>query len=250
MTYMGPLARRVTPPPPSSFIEVQPGTSLSVEFNITKYYLIPSSGFFTITSKMDVFSEFNLPSLNLYLIPNGEEFSYLENNKESTVALNQYTNCNAGEKSQVDSSTNKAITQSSNAYDCMADNSCSQLCDTWFGAYTTANYNYDLNCFYNIETTLKNNGINAYCNPAGCGNNVYAYVYPSDPAQTVYLCGAFWSQPAEQANTVVHEMSHFNVIAGTQDYTYGKASCKSLAINNPYQASRNADNVCYFSDEA
>jgi len=68
----------------------------------------------------------------------------------------------------------------------------------------------------------------------------------------VYLCGAFWSQPAERVNTIIHEMSHFNAVGnpGTQDYTYGRASCKTLANNNPYQATHNADNVCFFSDDA
>jgi peptidyl-Lys metalloendopeptidase len=243
MQYMGPLARRVSPAPLSAYIELLPANTLAVEFNLTQNYEIISTGFYKIVSKVDEFSQFNQGEEYIFLYENSDNFGF-------SNAFNTYTNCNPTEKSQVDSATNTAINQASRSYNCMSANSCRTLSDTWFGTYSTANYNYDVTCFYNIYTTLNSKGINAYCNPAGCGANVYAYVYPGDPSQTVYLCGAFWSQPAERPNTIVHEMSHFNVIAGTQDYTYGRASCKTLANNNPNQATRNADNVCYFSDEA
>jgi len=64
------------------------------------------------------------------------------------------------------------------------------------------------------------------------------------------MCGLFWSRANERVNTIVHEMSHFRNIAGTQDYTYGQSNCLSLARANPTQASHNADNVCYFAGEA
>jgi len=48
----------------------------------------------------------------------------------------------------------------------------------------------------------------------------------------------------------VHEMSHFTPLGGTQDYAYGKTACLNLARTNAARASRNADNVCYFSEEA
>jgi len=243
MVYMGPVARRVTPAPLSAHISVHPSNSLSVRINLSQYYAIRESGFYVISSKVEAFSDLEIEPFTVYLASNIHTF--FGNN-----FANQYTNCAAGEITQVASSTTAATTQARNARSCMDNfNACATLADTWFGAYNSANYNYDLQCFINIVSSLSD-GINAYCNPAGCDNNVYAYVYPNDPQQTVYLCGAFWSQPNEQANTIVHEQSHFSVVCGTQDYTYGRASCMTLANNNPYQASRNADNVCYFSEDA
>jgi len=244
MSYMGPVARRVIPAPPSAYIHLYPANSLSVEVNISKYYEITASGIFKIVSKVLLFEEVAANEAELFLHENGENFGF------STVMPNTYTNCNPTEQNQVASATSTAITQSTRAYNCMSANSCSSLATTWFGAYNANNYNYDQTCFNNIKNTLNSRGINAYCNPAGCGANVYAYVYPNDPQQMVYLCGAFWSQPLERPNTIVHEMSHFTVIAGTQDYAYGRTPCRNLANNNPYQASHNADNVCYFSDDA
>jgi len=244
MRYMGPLARRISPAPFSSHINLFPMNTLSIEVNISKYYEITSTGIYTITSKVSLFAEIQTNQIALFLHENSESFIF------PTVTVNTYTNCSPNEQSQVASSTSTAITQATRAYNCMNANSCSSLSTTWFGAYNVNNYNYDKSCFNNIKNNLNANGINAYCNPAGCGNNVYGYVYPNDPSMTVYLCGAFFSQPSERANTIVHEISHFNSIAGTQDYAYGRVPCRNLASSNPNQASRNADNVCFFSDDA
>jgi peptidyl-Lys metalloendopeptidase len=43
-------------------------------------------------------------------------------------------------------------------------------------------------------------------------------------------------------------MSHFNVVASTDDWVYGQAGAKNLAITNPTQAIDNADNHEYFAE--
>jgi peptidyl-Lys metalloendopeptidase len=41
------------------------------------------------------------------------------------------------------------------------------------------------------------------------------------------VCHAFWPAPANgtdsKAGTLIHEMSHFNVVAGTNDWVYGQS---------------------------
>jgi peptidyl-Lys metalloendopeptidase len=85
----------------------------------------------------------------------------------------------------------------------------------------------------------------------GCRKKYYAYVYPTQP-YTIYLCSVFWTAPLtgtdSKAGTLIHEMSHFNVVAGTDDYVYGQAGAKNLAITNPAQAIDNADNHEYFAE--
>jgi len=166
---------------------------------------------------------------------------------------NTYENCNSGEQSSVASAEVDAQSLVLSAKNCMSAGSCQDLTMKWFGSSLSVNtgyYNYDQSTFNSIYSQLSSVGIHAYCNPAGCGKNVYAYVYPNDRTYTVYLCGAFWSQPSERPNTIVHEMSHFTDFGGTEDYTYGTTSCLALANSNPYQASHNADNVCYFSSDS
>lgn len=55
----------------------------------------------------------------------------------------------------------------------------------------------------------------------GCDEAYFTYVYPDQP-YVIYVCNAFWSAPAtgseSKAGTLVHEMSHFNVVAGTDDH--------------------------------
>jgi peptidyl-Lys metalloendopeptidase len=81
----------------------------------------------------------------------------------------------------------------------------------------------------------------------------YAYVYPTKP-YLIYICGAFWTYAPDtgtdsKAGTLVHEMSHFNVTASTQDYVYGQTGALSLALTDPAKATMNADNHEYFAEE-
>jgi peptidyl-Lys metalloendopeptidase len=66
------------------------------------------------------------------------------------------------------------------------------------------------------------------------------------------VCNAFWSAPStgtdSKAGTLVHEMSHFNVVASTDDWAYGQSAAKSLAISNPSKALDNADTHEYFAE--
>ena len=51
-----------------------------------------------------------------------------------------------------------------------------------------------------------------------------------------------------KAGTLVHEMSHFDIVAGTEDHVYGQAGAKSLAISDPARAVDNADSHEYFAE--
>ena len=43
-------------------------------------------------------------------------------------------------------------------------------------------------------------------------------------------------------------MSHFTVVAGTNDNAYGQTACKKLAQKNPRKAVDNADSHEYFAE--
>ena len=85
----------------------------------------------------------------------------------------------------------------------------------------------------------------------GCKKRYYAYVYPAQP-YVIYLCSVYWQAPAtgtdSKAGTLIHEMSHFDVVAGTDDYVYGQTGARNLAITNPDNAVMNADNHEYFAE--
>jgi len=249
--YIGPVARRVTPAPKEAFITIAANSEIQTPIKIEQFYSISKDHWYEITAIIPDFDASfvgasHTKSLRKFLnktIP-FEKFKTPDT---------QYQNCDLTEKGQIDGAVPVATTQSKNAKNCMSADRCDSLTDKWFGSTSKTNivnYNYDLSVFIGVSSNLTANGINAYCNPTGCGPFVYAYVYPNDPTMTVYLCGAFWSQPDERANTLVHEMSHFTVLGGTQDYAYGQPDCLNLAKTDPTKASHNADNVCYFSAEA
>jgi len=250
--YIGKMARRRFPPPPSAYLNLGPLQTLSTQLDLTDAYAFPSAGEYRIRfvgmphHADDQQSNVRLSSTEDEVVG---RLPIVNRRKWAPDPLGN-TNCKATEESQVRTAVAGATTESLTAYACMSKRTCTALSTRWFGAYNQANYDYDTGVFNQVSNRLKNYAFNAYCNPTGCSNNVFAYVYPTDPAYTVYLCGAFWSEPTERVNTIVHEMSHFSTLGDTQDYTYGKPNCLSLATSNAQRASHNADNICYFSEEA
>ena len=51
-----------------------------------------------------------------------------------------------------------------------------------------------------------------------------------------------------KAGTLIHELTHFTVVAGTSDYAYGQSAAASLAISSPAKAIKNADSHEYFAE--
>lgn len=119
---------------------------------------------------------------------------------------------------------------------------------TWFGVFNTSRYDTATSHFTSISNAWDNAGVTFDCK---CKQNYYAYVYPNDPYK-IYLCRVFWQAPLtgtdSRAGTLIHEMSHFYVVADTDDFVYGQTGAKSLAITNPDNAVMNADNHEYFAE--
>ena len=121
---------------------------------------------------------------------------------------------------------------------------------TWFGAYTSSRYGTAKQHFVDIDAAIDQSGGQVTIN-CGCNQSYYAYVYPTRPYE-IFVCRAFWSAPLtgtdSKAGTLIHETSHFNVVAGTDDHVYGQAGAKSLAISDPAAALDNADSHEYFAE--
>ena len=86
---------------------------------------------------------------------------------------------------------------------------------------------------------------------AGCNEDCYAFVYPTKPYE-IFLCNQFWTAPDtgtdSKFGTLIHEMSHFYVVAGTDDHVYGQTACLSLAETDAVLAVDNADSHEYFAE--
>lgn len=121
---------------------------------------------------------------------------------------------------------------------------------SWFGAYTSSRYGTAKQHFVSIDTAMDQSGGQIKIN-CGCNQSYYAYVYPTRPYE-IFVCRAFWSASNtgtdSKAGTLIHEMSHFNVVAGTDDWAYGQTAARSLASSDPTKALDNADNHEYFAE--
>jgi len=120
----------------------------------------------------------------------------------------------------------------------------------WFGAYSSTRYGTARSHFTSIDTAMDQSGGQIKIN-CGCKQSYYAYVYPNQPYQ-IWVCSAFWAAPNtgtdSKAGTLVHEMSHFDIVANTDDVVYGQSGAASLALSNPTDALRNADSHEYFAE--
>jgi hypothetical protein len=85
-------------------------------------------------------------------------------------------------------------------------------------------------------------------------NDRFAYVYPTDKTNTVYIDKAFHNAPAKgtdsKAGAISHEMSHFESVGGTKDHQYGPSKSKNLAEKDPEKALENADSFEYYVEGA
>jgi peptidyl-Lys metalloendopeptidase len=118
----------------------------------------------------------------------------------------------------------------------------------WFGANDAGRVANVKSHFVALKDAFATKPVTVDC---GCKQNYYAYVYPTQPYK-IYVCKAFWTAPMtgtdSKGGTLVHEMSHFNVVAGTDDHVYGQSGAASLAISDPAKAIDNADSHEYFGE--
>jgi len=124
----------------------------------------------------------------------------------------------------------------------------------WMGTCDANRYS-TVKSHFSAIGSRQSAGYRVDCAGSSCQANIYAYVYPTDTTFTVYVCGAFWSASLNtcafdsKPGTLIHELSHFNAVAGTSDYAYGQTACKDLAKSNPARAISNADNHEYLAEQ-
>lgn len=170
---------------------------------------------------------------------------------EGKAGSTSFVGCSSGQQSALNTARSNATNYSSGSASYLGSHTASTAgprYTTWFGTPTTSLYSTVDSHFDAILAAFQNAAITFDCS---CTASYYAYVYPTQPYR-IYPCNAFWSAPAtgtdSKAGTLVHEMSHFNVVAGTDDNAYGQTACKKLAQKNARRAVNNADSHEYFAE--
>ncbi|MDN4057363.1 M35 family metallo-endopeptidase [Massilia sp. YIM B02769] len=118
----------------------------------------------------------------------------------------------------------------------------------WFGPHEATRVATVTSNFTAIKDAFETRPVKVDC---GCNEPYFAYVYPAQP-YNIYVCRAFWTAPLtgtdSMGGTLLHEMSHFNVVAGTDDHVYGQSGAADLARTSPERAINNADSHEYFGE--
>lgn len=256
--YVGARYKR-SEPTDKDFIILRGGESIIRTVDIAEYYDLSATGMYAVSYGVESFNLYQkgnpmieriqeLRSGGLQLWIEGRSVKTPEPEAPSEVAgSNSYTKCTASQQSNLVTARNEAAVYSSGAVNYL-NGALGVRYTTWFGTYTQARYNIVDANFDDIKTAMDGASVGFNC---GCKKSAYAYVYSNQP-YNIYLCRAFWNAPMtgtdSKAGTLIHEMSHFNVVAGTNDWVYGQTGARNLAISNPDNAVDNADSHEYFAE--
>jgi len=266
--YVGAWYKRGAPGK-NDWMTLKPGESRSIDIDLSEVYPFQASGqyemrYSALVNGYDekLASKAGAPSAiesfpMLRWVDGSDQFMQSDIAEDASFgikALNPtptFESCSTTRKSQLTTALNSARSYGINADSYFTSKTWSTVTTrykTWFGTANSSRFATGKSNFDKIENALANTRITFNC---GCTDDYYAYVYPNQPYR-VYLCNAFWSAPNtgtdSRAGTIIHELSHFDVLANTDDHAYGQSAAKSLAISNPSKALKNADNHEYFSE--
>jgi peptidyl-Lys metalloendopeptidase len=243
------------------YVSLKAGESFVSTVNLADYYDLSQSGQYEVSYAVAAFNLFD-EKANAFKFRDSLSSEPVSMKVEGREAKgkptpppppppggNTFNACTTAQQSTLVNARNQAKAYASESENYLLGlNSGTQRYLEWFGAFTTSRHSTVTNHFTAISDAFDNAGITFDCK---CKQNYYAYVYPDRP-YTIYLCKVFWTAPLagtdSQGGTLIHEMSHFNVVAGTDDVIYGQAGARNLADTDPDSAIINADNHEYFAE--
>lgn len=270
--YLGAHYKRPAPTA-SDYYLLKPGASHSAKVELSGLYDMSVTGDYSVryhSAAMDIFSSAQagtarttargvdqIASAPVGLWINGRlargtvvgsPFDLQKAPSQPATASLGFSNCTASQQSTISSAISAAKTMTDGSVTYLANGTAGARYSKWFGAYTSARYATVQSHFNAIKDGFDNKPVVVDCK---CKQNYYAYVYPTQPYK-IYVCKAFWTAPMtgtdSKGGTLIHEMSHFNAVAGTDDWVYGQSGAASLAISDPAKAVDNADSHEYFGE--
>jgi len=137
--------------------------------------------------------------------------------------------------------------------------------ERWFGKYAPRNAETVRRQMKSIVTGIRTGAVRGTCEAVGveaCESSTFAYVYGSE-AYVIHFCPQFFEMPkmadlrpgtdrsdnGTRAGTIIHEISHFRIVGGTDDHCYSRSDCAGLAERSASRAVDNADSYQYFAED-
>ena len=264
--YLGRAIKRLNATD-NDYMLLQSGATESKTFQISKYYEMKKKGDYTIDFdgsfkyrlldtielKNNQIKKEELPKIKLFFVP-----TIYQKKANALKQVAKFNGCSQSNIKVLKVAHDDAIKMSkeaSTAMDNAGKKTSAKRYSTWFGKADIKRQKIVTDGFNKIYDAFENKNISFDCGTCkqdeSMYSSTYAYVYPNAQYQ-VYLCGAFWNSSTTgtdtQAGTLIHEVSHFTVIAGTNDYAYGQEDAQKLAKETPNKAVNNAENYDYFAE--
>ncbi len=251
--YSGIHAKR-TAPQPQHFVTLLAGASQTVTVDISQGYKLTQKGVYEIFYER---SHGEAPSAKSQPLT-------IELTEERPIILAKqpaiFENCSASQQSQINQALGQAAriagtarNDLNNAPQSLRPNA--RRYREWFGQFDAGRYQTVTNRMTSIASALSNQRIGFDCDCTGQQgidpNFTFAFVFPSD-AFNMTLCGAFWRARLlgtdSRSGTIVHEVSHFNIVANTDDFRPNQQGIRQLASSQPNSAIRAANAYEYFAE--
>ena len=257
--YLGRRVKRAAPTP-ADYLQLAPGAALTHTVELSRFYEMSITGNYTIryrspampapgTAAKAVVGELASNPVTIWIdgrLPRGSRTAILPDAAAPGLG---FANCTNAQQGQLVSAMDagRAMAADSQAY-LSAGKPYGARYAMWFGAQDAARGAKVTANMTAINEAFENKPVRIDCD---CDEPYFAYVYPARP-YTVWVCKAFWAAATtgtdSRGGTLLHELSHFDVVAATDDHVYGQSAAAELARSAPQRAINNADSHEYFGE--
>ena len=275
ISYTGRLVNRGEPKA-QDFITLEANETITQELDVADGYAVYDAGDYTISfnSMLTIVkTDDELTSVNTASI--SSDRTYLINLKSSATISRlhidrfelrakidpEFSSCTALQRNSLDEALTLAETIAEESANALASTPEQQRSNAdryihWFGAYDVTRYDTVTSNFNRIHDVFANQQVtfDCTCNPVEPGldiDSLVAFVFKSQPYR-IHLCELFWTydntiSQRSKPGILLHEASHFNLVASTGDFVYRRRDAESLAINQPEIVIHNADSYHLFA---
>jgi peptidyl-Lys metalloendopeptidase len=265
VSYRGIQAKR-PPPAAADFIALAPGMARSSKVELSALYRMDITGAYSVRYRADRLQVYGRPdaarpqgaaatpvAASVWidgLTPRGMQESAYEPVAAPAPAGSSlaFSHCSNAQQDSIAGAVQAGLAMAQDAGAYLQGRTPAARYTGWFGPVDAGRMATVARHVDAIRDAFATRPLTVDC---ACTRSWYAYVYPNQP-YTIHVCKAFWNAPMtgtdSKGGTLVHEMSHFTVVAGTDDWAYGQAAAGALARSDPDRAVDNADSHEYFGE--
>jgi len=262
--YLGILAKRA-PPTRADFIALLPGSARSARVALSALYRMDITGAYSVRYRAGRLQVYARPdaarplgtaavaptAAAVWIDGRLPDAAYAAAAGPAPAPAGPglaFEQCSATQQDGIAAAVRAGQAMAADAVAYMQGNALAARYATWFGPPDVARAATVAQHMDAIRDAFANRPLTIDC---ACTKPWFAYVYPDRP-YTIHVCKAFWSaRPTgtdSKGGTLVHELSHFTVVAGTNDWAYGQDAAGALAGSDPARAVDNADSHEYFGE--